>query len=321
MCDITPQTATVSACDDNGTPFDPSDDTFTFTITVNGSNTATTASNTFNDDQGNTEPYGTTDAPADLVPPCEAMMMAVPPDACEPPVCMVDPQTAADIVCDDNGTPFDPSDDTFTFTVTVDGSNTAPGASNTFDDDQGNMGVAYGTTVSYGPYPISGGPVTVTYTDADYPSDCPIGIVTAIQPDPCPVVCMIEPVVTDIDCDDNGTPDDRSDDIYTFDVIVNGDNGDPSASDTFNDDQGNSGAYGTTLTYGPFPISGGDITIVYTDVDLPGCTAMVTADAPAVCSFEGVPTVGEWGLIILGLLMSITAVVGIRQRREEEVYS
>ncbi len=33
-----------------------------------------------------------------------------------------------------------------------------------------------------------------------------------------------------------------------------------------------------------------------------------------------IPTVGEWGLIILGLLMSITAVVGIRQRREEEVY-
>jgi len=33
-----------------------------------------------------------------------------------------------------------------------------------------------------------------------------------------------------------------------------------------------------------------------------------------------IPTVGEWGLIILGLLMSITAVVGIRQRREEEIY-
>jgi len=31
-----------------------------------------------------------------------------------------------------------------------------------------------------------------------------------------------------------------------------------------------------------------------------------------------IPTVGEWGLIILGLLMSITAV---RQRREEEVYN
>lgn len=31
---------------------------------------------------------------------------------------------------------------------------------------------------------------------------------------------------------------------------------------------------------------------------------------------ENVPTVGEWGLIILALMMSITAVVGIRQRKE-----
>lgn len=34
-----------------------------------------------------------------------------------------------------------------------------------------------------------------------------------------------------------------------------------------------------------------------------------------------VPTVGEWGLIMLGLLMTITAVIGIRQRREDEVYA
>lgn len=42
----------------------------------------------------------------------------------------------------------------------------------------------------------------------------------------------------------------------------------------------------------------------------------------AICEGD-VPTVGEWGLIILGLMMSITAVVGIRQRRKEseEVYS
>jgi len=33
---------------------------------------------------------------------------------------------------------------------------------------------------------------------------------------------------------------------------------------------------------------------------------------------EEVPTVGEWGLIILGLMMSITAIVGIRQRSTEK---
>jgi len=41
---------------------------------------------------------------------------------------------------------------------------------------------------------------------------------------------------------------------------------------------------------------------------------------PVCPDIANIPTVGEWGLMILGLLMSITAVVGIRQRREEEVY-
>ena len=57
----------------------------------------------------------------------------------------------------------------------------------------------------------------------------------------------------------------------------------------------------------PFPIDGDD---TMTDTD--------GADFGTIVN--DIPTVGEWGLIILGLLMSITAVVGIRQRREEEVY-
>ncbi len=46
-----------------------------------------------------------------------------------------------------------------------------------------------------------------------------------------------------------------------------------------------------------------------------------TTNQTFTTTVANIPTVGEWGLIILGLLMSITAVVGIRQRREEEVYS
>jgi len=64
------------------------------------------------------------------------------------------------------------------------------------------------------------------------------------------------------------------------------------------------------------------ITVNYEDTYTIDCIASVTASSPPTCSPEAeVPTVGEWGLIILGLLMSITAVVGIRQRREEEAYS
>jgi len=42
---------------------------------------------------------------------------------------------------------------------------------------------------------------------------------------------------------------------------------------------------------------------------------------PCPPPLDEVPTVGEWGLIILGLLMMITAIVGIRARREEETYA
>lgn len=42
---------------------------------------------------------------------------------------------------------------------------------------------------------------------------------------------------------------------------------------------------------------------------------------PCPPPLDEVPTVGEWGLIMLGLLMTITAVIGIRQRREEEIYA
>jgi len=88
-------------------------------------------------------------------------------DTCQPQECMIMPEMAANIVCDDNGTPADPSDDTYTFDILVNGNNPAAGAGNTFNDDQGNAGIAYGATVSYGPYPIAGGNITVNFTDVD----------------------------------------------------------------------------------------------------------------------------------------------------------
>jgi len=64
-------------------------------------------------------------------------------DTCEPEECMIMPDMAVNILCNDNGTSDDGSDDTFTFDITVNGSNSAAGASNTFNDDQGNTGIPY----------------------------------------------------------------------------------------------------------------------------------------------------------------------------------
>lgn len=63
----------------------------------------------------------------------------------------------------------------------------------------------------------------------------------------------------------------------------------------------------------------GTYTLSYTFADLSGCVTTATCDiAVSDCPEVDIPTVGEWGLIILGLMMSITAIVGIRQRREED---
>jgi len=98
-------------------------------------------------------------------------------------------------------------------------------------------------------------------------------------------ICTISPeLMGQADCDDNGTPDDLSDDTFTFDVIVNGNNPAAGASNTFGDDAGNSSiAYGTVLSYGPYPAPVGGVTITYTDADDPNCTATITVDPPPGC--------------------------------------
>ena len=306
-CTITPDPATNIVCDDNGTPFDPSDDRFTFDILVNGSNTDPAASNTFNDDQGNngiaygmTVSYGPfpisggnimvtfTDADAPTSAACTATMMGAAPATCSDATCVITPDVATNIVCDDNDTPADPTDDVFTFDILVNGSNTDPAASNTFNDDQNNNGIAYGMTVSYGPFPISGGPIVVTFTDADAPAA--VGCTATMMANPPATCsgseCTITPdAATNIVCDDADTPDDPSDDTFTFDILVNGNSTFPGATNTFNDDQGNTGiAYGTTVSYGPFQISAGNITVTFTDANEASCTAMMMATAPATCS-------------------------------------
>jgi len=114
---------------------------------------------------------------------CYVISPAAPFDeVCTCPICDITPVSSTSI-CNDNGTPDDPADDTYTFNVTVNGNSTFPGASNTFNDDQGNSGIANGATVSYGPYPISGGNTIVNYEDVGEPS-C-IASIEAIAPLPC----------------------------------------------------------------------------------------------------------------------------------------
>ncbi len=64
----------------------------------------------------------------------------------------------------------------------------------------------------------------------------------------------------------------------------------------------------------------GSIDLEITSANTPCGTMIYTLEIPMCGVPDEVPTVGEWGLIILGLLMSIVAVLGIRQGRKEEEY-
>jgi len=125
---------------------------------------------------------------------------------------------------------------------------------------------------------------------------------------PAPAECDISVVITNFACDDGGTPDDPSDDTVTFDYTVTDNNaGGNTSATTWSSDQGDAAAaYGTTVPAGPILADGTTWTInVSDDGDPMGCTATASQVLSDCATVDNIPTVGEWGLIILGLLMSI----------------
>ena len=108
------------------------------------------------------------------------------------------------------------------------------------------------------------------------------GSVDYDAPATCVVNCSITAAASNVVCSDNDTPNDATDDTYTFDVTVTAVS---DAAATYTDDQGNANvAYGTVTAYGPFPITGGDVIVTATDDVTGTCTAAATATAPAPCS-------------------------------------
>lgn len=161
--------ATTPFCDDNNTPTDPADDLFTFNLTVNGSGTAATwdasvAGQSF---------FGNYGAPTELGPfdisggaitvsitdandsGCTTTVSVEAPQACSTPVVCDITTTVNNLLCHDAGTPNNPDDDTYTFLLTVSGSNPGDGWTTTV------LGTPWsgtiGTPITMGPYAINSG--------------------------------------------------------------------------------------------------------------------------------------------------------------------
>ncbi len=184
--------------------------------------------------------------------------------------------TLSGITCNDNGTPLDSLDDTYVFLLSVTGDSTS------WSIEQDSVLYPYDSTFSFGPIPISGGPLTlVLLNNSD--SLC-TDTVLVTPPSPCSMpapTCQtpISASFAGIACDDNGTPLDSLDDTYTLDLTVTGDSTSWSlAGDTL------MFPYDTATNVGPFLISAGVATLIVLNNADSLCTDTVSITPPAPCS-------------------------------------
>lgn len=193
-CSITSSVTGVS-CDDNGTNLDPDDDTFSFVIEVNGNGTGeswetTIGGQLYTGNYGVPEELGPFDiSGGDLTftifdsddPGCTFEEVVTAPAPCSTPEPCSITAIAGSPICDNNGTAADPSDDTFTFSLTVSGTNTGAGWEATINGQL--QSGSYGNPVNLGPYPITGGGLNFNVIDSDDPS-CSTSVSVGV-PAPC----------------------------------------------------------------------------------------------------------------------------------------
>ncbi|MCZ2338141.1 MAG: hypothetical protein LC127_08055, partial [Chitinophagales bacterium] len=275
------------SCDNSGTDADPADDIYTITFVASAVNQGASTSFTLliNNVITGTYNYGETvtfTMPADGSSPdirvrdflnlqCFSSIQVGTLLGCSGSCLIV--ADVSDVRCNDNGTINDPNDDTFTFALVVNGFNTSA-----FWQIEGNNQLyEYNTKITLGPFPVSGGDVTLTIHDQADPSCSKF--ITIPAPPPCSTPCVLS--ISDLQisaCDDNKTGDTDADDTYNITFKVNV----VSGSTNF---------YNVTYagkSYGPFnygqvanitglPANGQELTFIVTDAINAGCTLSFTA--------------------------------------------
>lgn len=178
------------------------------------------------------------------------------------------------ITCDNNGTGLDPSDDSFSFNLRVNGQNVGSGW---MVNDPAMTSANYGNTRLIGPFLISGGNVLLTITDQDDPF-CQ-EVIEIMPPATCSDSCFIEVLDFEIGpCDDNSTGEDDTDDFFFVDILVDGQN--VSASNTYTVEENGTiygpFTYGITETVGPLPANGNNLILIIQDEETGYCEVRLT---------------------------------------------
>ncbi len=206
-----------------------------------------------------------------------------------PDCCDID-AVVSNIICDDQGT-TDPSDDTWSFVLTVTNSSGTFWRATTPDNDAGSYNdpktIYMGLISDY-----TAGIATFTvFDDAD--NQCSTDVSINV-PEACSPPCKLEVEVEVGACDDNGTPSDYSDDFYNVTITVTGTNGLPWMAKQKLESNGsetviyNGNNDVVNLQLGPFDVSDGDWTLWIGLTDYFDCLIDTFIAVPNCCNDEPV---------------------------------
>ena len=280
-------------CINNGTA-DPSDDQWIFSMFVDGGTTFWNASAPVNESggygnwktiwMGPIAGYGSTinfEVSDDLIDTCTTDVVVDVPNTCS-----VECDLEVDIEvgeCDDNGTPYNATDDVYKVSITVTGTSGQCWMAKRKNEDGSEelLGSFTGDqTVTLGPFDISDGDWTLWVFICDQ-FDCLVDFYIQ-APDACSHCHQVE--ILDVQCLNGGTST-PFDDHWTFDILVNG-----GVGTYFNLSApvppGQSGSYGVpkTVWMGNILSYGSTVTFDVIDNLDPECTTPVTLQVPATCS-------------------------------------
>jgi len=282
-----------SVCNDGGTSSDPTDDFYEIEVVVLGVNVGSNGeyiyrvngviegSYSYGDTVSITRPAdGST---LDLNFSDSQITACVLSEELGPLVsCSDDCSITAEVIellCDDGGTLNDESDDTFEAVVVITGVNLGNSG---WEADEGSSG-SYGDTVQLGSYLISNGDVTILINDVE-DSNCEFELVLP-APEPCSEPCELAIDFTVLDCNNNGTGADDTDDFFGVEIVVTVTEG-PGTRYRVTDSEGNSYGpfdYGDVVTISPLPANGDPITLTITDDIASQCNTEITVSS-ASCS-------------------------------------
>lgn len=316
-CDLTSAGLSNVSCNNNGTPDNPTDDFYTFTLNPAGIDLGTSYTVTGGGVTPTTANYG---APASFSTApgtvgggnimititdsnnggCTITATIVDNGGCdnsEP--CDLQDAGLSNIICDDRGT-ANPNDDTFTFQLNP----TGTGLSDVYKVDGYRVGprqANYGgpTTFQTSIGSVNNGDLVITITDSEDP-DCQLVIIVP-SPGPCsgtPTCNLSNAGLSNVACNDNGTPTDPSDDLITFSLDPDGTNlsGGYTVSGTGMIPA--SGSYGASTGFAAQPGTAGSgaLVLTITDNEDPDCQLLVTVNDPGVCSVSNTCLISVDGL-------------------------